>query len=473
MLLLLAAPFSLRAEPHRMVFAHYMLANAAEDPTDPTGEHDIAAFEQEIHEAQALGIDGFALNAGGWLREPRYIRRSSLMFEAALRLHSGFTLFFSADMCCGADAADLRDMVRRFAGNPRYATVYFRHENRAILSTFAGSAQGPQFWRDLRADLANGTHPSLNPAPCRTSLCPLAHDQGAPSNAPVSIFFVPSFFFGGELPQEQDIASGLHTYGDTLDGAFYWGIAGVPGSGRAPDQLPSSAAYARVLHRAGKLYMAPVCPGFWGANAGRYYSYRGFTGMQAMWQSVIETTHPEWVEIITWNDFVEGTYITPATQRTADGKGQQFGPFPSHEGTARLIAYFIRWYKTGRAPDVSSDTIFWAYRTHLAPPPSPSLRLYGSVDDSIYLTTLLTHPGTVQVTLGAHSVEVKLPAGLHSAAVPVASLLPAAHQASEVPSFVLDFGTMHAVRSTGQDAIHLDHAPNLYDTTGSATAVSP
>src|ERR1700742_12610 len=85
-----------------LVFAHYMLANQDyQGDTDPTQELKITAYEREIREAQAMGIDGFALNVGGWFREPYYIRYAAQMFEAALRLHSGFKLFFSADFCCG------------------------------------------------------------------------------------------------------------------------------------------------------------------------------------------------------------------------------------------------------------------------------------------------------------------------------------------------------------------------------------
>src|ERR1700761_6731076 len=117
-----------RGAAQRMVFAHYMLTNQdyqADD--DPTQEKKIAAYEREIKQAQALGIDGFALNAGGWLRQPYYVRYAAQMFEAAARLNNGFKLMFSADFCCGNEAADVEDMMRRFANNPRYAPGYFSY----------------------------------------------------------------------------------------------------------------------------------------------------------------------------------------------------------------------------------------------------------------------------------------------------------------------------------------------------------
>jgi hypothetical protein len=237
-----------------MVFAHYMLANQDYAAEDSTSEQKIASYEREIRQAQAVGIDGFALDAGGWLKEQRYILRASEMFEAAYRLHSGFKLLFSADMCCSNDADDVEDMVRRFANNPRYASICFQHADKFVLTTFGGSSRGPEFWQKLKSDLEKGVRPSLHSAPFA-----LRYTNGVPSSAPLRIELIPAFFFGGELPQAGDIQAGVAQYQDIIDGAFYWGIAGVPGLGRPPDQIPSSEAYASVLHAARKIYMAPVC----------------------------------------------------------------------------------------------------------------------------------------------------------------------------------------------------------------------
>src|SRR5580698_6109287 len=68
----------------KMVFAHYMVTNQDyQGNTDPTQEAKIAAYEREIQQAQAAGIDGFALNVGGWLNQSYYIVYSAQMFEAA------------------------------------------------------------------------------------------------------------------------------------------------------------------------------------------------------------------------------------------------------------------------------------------------------------------------------------------------------------------------------------------------------
>jgi glucan endo-1,3-alpha-glucosidase len=412
----------------RLVFAHYMVTNQDyHADTDPTQEAKIAAYEREIRQAQAIGIDGFALNVGGWRRETYYIRYSAQMFEAAVRLNTGFKLMFSDDMCCGNAADDIEDMMRRFANNPRYNRVYFRHKGKPVLTTFAGDKFGTQFWQQIRNDLAKGTNPSLEEVP---GLLPQV--VAAPSNRPMKIFLVPAFFWGGELPTSRDVQREFVKWRSTIDGAFYWGIAGVPGSEGSLDQLISSRAYAETLHGAGRLYMAPVCLQFWGANANRYYEYSGAAGMRAMWMHAIRTTHPEWVEIITWNDFIEGTYVSPIDDPNLypganflDSTGVPLGTlgyFHSHSAAAALLPYFIEWYKTGDEPHITRDAVFYFYRTQsLADNPgTPQVaHQYGPIADVIYVTANLTAAATLRITSGGHSTTISLPAGSTDVKAPI------------------------------------------------------
>ena len=469
---LLAPIHALQAKPHpqprspRLVFAHYMLSNQDYASDDPTGERSIASYEREVQQAQAVGIDGFALNAGGWLREPRYIRRASEMFEAAYRLHSNFKLLFSADMCCAMDADDVEDMVRRFANNPRYAPVVFRHNDKVVVTTFAGSNRGLEFWQTLRHDLETGEHPSLHVASAS-----FEYSGGVPSSAPMQLFLVPSFFWGGETPKQSDIRTGLATYKEILDGALYWGVAGVPGMGHLPDQLPSSEAYATELHADGKLYMAPICFQFWGANAARYYEYSGYSGMRRMWMDAIKVSHPEWVELITWNDFIEGTYVSPIDDpaRYPDNDlGASIAPpstlhfFHSHRGATELLAYFIAWYKTGHQPAIRTDQVYWAYRTQIMNRQvegEPKIKIYGNVKNVVYITANLTASAALRMSIGPVTRSVDLPAGSSDVEMPLV--------AGPAPHFELVCKDSRRAQGSGDDPISTSGLyPNFYYSTG-------
>ncbi len=151
------------AESRRKVFAHYLVTN--QDYQDnSTGEAKVRAYMKEIQQAQAIGIDGFALDVGSWLSSGAgaeyYIAYSSQMFEAAARLNSGFKLMFSADFCCGNQASDAEDMMRRFVNYDRFADVYFRHDGKYVLTTFVGDALGTATWQKIKSDLATGANPS-------------------------------------------------------------------------------------------------------------------------------------------------------------------------------------------------------------------------------------------------------------------------------------------------------------------------
>src|SRR5579875_3338646 len=475
-LLVLLCGASCRAQ--RMVFAHYMLTNQdyqADD--DATQELKIAAYEREIEQARALGIDGFALNAGGWSAQPYYVRYAAQMFEAAARLNNGFKLMFSADFCCRNTAADVEDMMRRFANDPRYGQVYFKHDGQFVLTTFVGDKLTPEGWKQIREDLETGRNPSAASFPNA-----LAEVRDAPSNKPLKIFLVPAFFWGGETPQKDAVESGLEQWRDVIDGSFYWGIAGVPGSGGPLDLVRSSDAYAEALHAEHKLYMAPVAVQFWGANADRYYEYTGGAGMRAMWMDAIahvkQGDGPEWVEIITWNDFIEGTYISPiydpnrypgasALVQSGVPPGTR-GYFHSHGAAGELMSFYLRWFKTGVQPAITEDTIFWFYRTQPAAVDAgkPSVKnRFGPVSDLVYVTANLKAAATLRITCGDRETVLRVPAGSHDVAAPFVP--------GEAPRFTLLRGGRVVLTAQGADGI--EAAPrynNFYYSTGSATTRS-
>jgi glucan endo-1,3-alpha-glucosidase len=419
------------------------------------------------------------LNVGGWINQNYYIVYSAQMFEAAARLNTGFKLMFSADMCCGNAMADVEDMVRRFANDARYSQFYFKHNGEFVLTTFSGDAMGTGFWSQVKSDLASGANPSTTTEPSA-----LAEVAGAPSNAPVNIFLVPAFFWGGEIPTTAAVQQGFSQWSSVIDGSFYWGIAGVPGSGGSLDQIPSSESYASVVHGGGKLYMAPICLQFWGANADRYFEYSGAAGMRKMWMDAINVSHPDWVEIITWNDFIEGSYVSPIDDPnkyqfanfldTTGVPSTTLGYFHSHIGATALLPYFISWYKTGVQPTLSNDSIYWFYRTQSmnSNPGVPTVTAatnYGPVADVIYVTANLAAPGTLKVTSGSQVSTFNLPAGSSDVQAPF--------MVGSTPVFELDRNGSAAISAvSGTDAIQA--APQFNDyyySTGSATgsAVPP
>ncbi|HEY3376749.1 MAG TPA: endo-1,3-alpha-glucanase family glycosylhydrolase, partial [Armatimonadota bacterium] len=219
-------------------------------------------------------------------------------------------------------------------------------------------------------------------------------------------------------------------WNDTVDGYFFFGAAGND------EQLTAcNASYVKAAREDKKLVMASYTPFYWGANqpGRRYYETRGGFGVERQWKSIIET-QPDFVEIVTWNDFCE-SYLCPVENL---GKLQSFlarPNRPSHAGYLELSKYFIQWYKTGEQPKITKDGLFYVYRpypkaaiitpakavdgtTGVQDPGKPVTDFAANLPDSLYLTTMLTAPAELRVTSGGTESKYPMAKGLVNVEVP-------------------------------------------------------
>jgi glycosyl hydrolase family 71 len=365
------------SSPH-YVFAHYMVCF-------PTYGETVAAYQREIREAQAAGIDGFALNVGDWSGPNWYYKtRVASIYNAAEQMGTGFKLFFSIEL---TNTADILDMVTTYA--PR--TNSFRYQGKVVLSTYG---QNSVDWQ---------------------------HSVLAPLNAAgIGVSFVPFFWPASyaELPTYQDAVSILNMYSNTVNGLFLFGAAGLP------EQLAQcNSNYTAAMHASGKISMAGFTPNYWGcyqySNGRRYAETRGGEGTVVQWQSIIKN-QPDWVEIVTWNDFNESTYVSPTYTWQATPTRY------SHSGYLELSSHYITWYKTGQEPAIDRDGLFFFYRTHpkaaIASNTNdiPVTGLYGGVEDILYTTVFLLAPAQLMIVSGANQTTNSLPAGISAIRTPFA-----------------------------------------------------
>lgn len=377
------------------VFAHYMVCFAAQ------GEG-VSDYQREIQEAQAAGIDGFALNCGAWHNEPHYPRRVQAIYQAARELKTDFKLFFSVDFAGlkqhppGEFESYVLDMVRTYGHHPNQLLV----DGRTVVSTFTGE-QGIAWKQYILGPLKAAGH---------------------------DVFLVPFFYPRPkvtELPDEAAVRQHFQSWADVVDGMFFFG-----GAGTAPQLAASNAAYAQVLREAGKVCMCSFSPMYWGSAQPdrRYYETCGGEGIELQWKSIIQH-QPDWVEIVTWNDFSE-SYICPVTTsgRSAAGRPTQSTPAylkskSSHAGYLELSRYYMEWYKTGRHPP-PKEALFWFYRVHpkdaVAAQDRPVTALHGQVADVLYVTAMLTSPAELHVDSGGTNSVHPLGAGIQHVRIPFA-----------------------------------------------------
>jgi glucan endo-1,3-alpha-glucosidase len=178
--------------------------------------------------------------------------------------------------------------------------------------------------------------------------------------------------------------------------------------------------------------MSSYTPFYWGAYqpGRRFFETRGGLGVEAQWKSIIEN-QPDFVEIVTWNDFNE-SYITPVDIAGTYESVVQTPIRHPHAGYLELSKYFIQWYKTGKQPKIDRDKLVYVYRVHpkaatVAVDPdskldkrltAPVTDLRGNVQDSLFVTTLLTGPAEIRVTSGGVETKYPCPKGYSTVTVP-------------------------------------------------------
>ncbi|WP_144107900.1 glycoside hydrolase family 71 protein [Paraburkholderia sp. BCC1886] len=378
----------------RYVFAHYMVAWPRGGPN--AGVEDYAL---EIHDAMQRGIDGFALNCGGWsVHEPQYKARVLQIYEAAERFAGAFRLFVSADGHARDELADIVHTTRGLAAQ-------LMQNGKPVLSAYGLGG------RDIvRAD----------------ALMRDAQKLGA--------WFIPHFSpTTGEAVIGANQASEIATRIAGADGYFFFGAAA------APDSLARSIALlSTALKRAGKTFMAPVTPYYRGLSTGtnyRAFETDGFSGMAKEWRAAI-AAGANWIQIVTWNDWAESSYVAPiGSSSRAQIYNPRFGSLLSHTGYLDASRHFIRWFKSGVEPVIERDELYYFYRLHPVDVQTNLLRAFtdhaafppkanAALTALVHVTAFLKQAATLEITCGDTRRVVELNAGVNEIAVPSAPGVP-------------------------------------------------
>jgi glucan endo-1,3-alpha-glucosidase len=380
----------------KKVFAHYMMCFF----------DSVEAYEYEIALAQRYGIDGFALNCGQWFvkdketgewTEGPYVQAAVRMYQAAKNLDSGFKLFISADMTgIRHDNPCVPDMIKRFYNHPHQA----RHKGTPVFSSWAGKAES---FGDQLTRLEEEGHP---------------------------VVFVPAFQFyhrySARLSSEQ--ITKLLSQNPVLDGFFNFAI-----DDSIDGIIASNANGAKAAVMTDKIYMAGNSPAYNSPNLRDFQLGRGYG---AIWEGIIRDGAP-WVELTTWNDYAEDSHLAPRMF-------SQFSKniFDHDETYLQLTEYYAKWFKTGAAPRIEQDKLYYSYRRrstrqHKAweykgdkatePRPVDITRdtdrkvdqIHDDVQDKVYVTLFLTDDATLEVGLGDTTKSFAVKKGVSTVDVPL------------------------------------------------------
>jgi hypothetical protein len=374
-----------------LVICHYML-------WVPSTSDDLAGFKNDINLARSFGIDAFILNTADWSAQPWPKPRTDLIWQAADELGGGFKLAFSADMTNSLNAGDVVDMVQRYANR----TSTLKVDGKVFLSTFVG-----QNTVDWQGGVFN----------------PLQQKFG------ISVYFIP--FFDGD-------PNGLFNQYSFLSGLFHWTAWPYAGDLQSPnDNLDKQYKSAAQSHN--KAWMAPVSPYFAKHYGGLpdgakpnwvFGNYKGAGLYIDRWEQLI-ADQPNFIEIVTWNDYPEASYIGPISTvqygtwgNAPNGVVDYDRRTYPHTAYGDLSKYYIQVYKTGNRT-VGQDKVYVFYRSYPKTLNCNDRTGMGkqqnadSMQDDIYVVTLLRSPANVVINSGSSSKTFEnVPAGVSTSSIP-------------------------------------------------------
>ncbi|KAH6842599.1 glycoside hydrolase family 71 protein [Chaetomium sp. MPI-CAGE-AT-0009] len=309
-------PFEFRDTDHRpvvpdsdrKVFAHYMVGLTCGHPPE--------CWARDVAAAKAAGIDGFALNIGPsdhWTSV-----QLDHAYEAAEQC-GGFSMFISFDMAAGCwSVPQVVSLINRYQASPAQTIV----DGKPLVSTFEGADWAPN-WLTVRDETAD-------------------------------ICLIPNWSSLGP----HGVAHKL----DLIDGAFSWDAWPKPGQSNMI--MVEDLLYKDCLR--GKKYMMGVSPWFYTDlpqwNKNWYCSSESL--WHDRWQQVLELM-PDFVQIITWNDFGESSYICDESSAQVVSGAETYVSGHCHAAFRAVLPYFIAAFKAGTA-DIDwhgEDTAIAWYRT--------------------------------------------------------------------------------------------------------------
>ena len=198
----------------------------------------------------------------------------------------------------------------------------------------------------------------------------------------------------------------------------------------------------------GKSYMMGVSPWFFTdlPGYGKSWVWKGDGLWAQRWEQVLEVL-PEFVEIVTWNDFGESHYIgpiyEPGVPQGGDTDALLYVQEMEHTGWLETLPYQIAAYKhafdgSNPAPSVQEDKIVYWYRLHPATAgttdatgnkcPSPinenpyqkCVPIEEVLEDAVFAIALLSSPGSVSIAIGDEDGTTfdGLEAGINYVSVP-------------------------------------------------------
>ncbi|KAL9588899.1 MAG: hypothetical protein Q9203_002301 [Teloschistes exilis] len=350
-----------RATSTPLVFAHYMLVMQPKD----------GDYTEDINLAKEAGIEAFAVNYGGWnvdwTQQEGYLEK---FYRTAETLN--FHLFLSIDTTSVKDTGMIIDLSNKYSSSSAQLKV----DGKVMLSSFQTDPPAWNWETDVIAKINS----------------PVLFLPGSLSDDAVALF-------SDEIPG---------------DGPFPW----IHTSKTADQEHSLDVALASQRDSSGKKWMAAVAPWFFT----RLSSDKNWSQAQDdsifvdRWLSLL-SLKPDFIEIVTWNDWSESSYVGPAAQVTTDVYWADL----DHSPFRALSKAFGKAFKAGgetATVDEADEGVYMFYRLQPASKLGSSDTLplptdASNLKDDVFVVSLLSDAAEITLKSGdAAPVTWSAPAGV-------------------------------------------------------------
>ncbi|EPY54294.1 glucan endo-1,3-alpha-glucosidase Agn2 [Schizosaccharomyces cryophilus OY26] len=313
--------------PEKSVVAHFMMGL--------TSTYQQSDFEWDINNAIIYGFDGFALNFGNddWMMD-----KLKLMYDAADAVNKDFKLYLMLDMAAmGSVSADVAtNYVKTFAKRSHQATI----DGKIVVGTFSGES-------------INFGQSSVNDG-WQTQF------KDALASAGINIFFIPCWSLDASTIYEK------YTVADCFLKWNCW-----PYYSGSPMSDSEDQVYMQHAKGNKKKYMGAVSPCMFTHFSDKNFVFFSEGLWYTRWLQMIKL-QPNYLQVVTWNDYGESHYIGPTNNNAAfpvsGSNSHEWVDQFTHVPLAGTLPYFIQMYKQGTT-DLPSNfngpsTLFFTYRIH-------------------------------------------------------------------------------------------------------------
>ncbi|EIP98637.1 Glycosyl hydrolase family 71 [Opitutaceae bacterium TAV1] len=328
-------------------------------------------FAIEIHRARAIGQDGFAADILSIDPTPPwgvFWTRQLKLMETAAAIAPDFHIMIMPDMNAGLrrQPEQLERVIETLAASP---AAWRLDDGRVVVSNFLANARPPEYWKNA--------FDALEKKGLRTAFLPV--------------------FLG-----YHNIQKFARDYAPISWGMSDWGFRDL-----ADIKAVDFENAAKNVRHYTSNWMMPVAPQDFRPKAMQAWEAENTSAFRRLWEIAINGGS-NLVQLITWNDYGEGTEISPST-------GTQFLYYD-------LCGYYTTWFKLGRPPAITKDAIYYCHRVQTVPlreGPDPEKqpklfqRMGGTpLKNEVELLAMLTAPAVLEIEQNGKIARVERPAGV-------------------------------------------------------------